>query len=58
MMDWMFAAGADEVWLGTDPGTRAERIYRAAGWRFAGNEPNGEARYEMSRERRSGRIRP
>lgn len=50
MMDWMFAAGADEVWLGTDPGTRAERFYRSAGWRFAGSEPNGEARYEMSRE--------
>lgn len=49
MMDWMFAAGAEEVWLGTDPGTQAERFYRAAGWRFAGAQPNGEARYEMSR---------
>ncbi len=57
MMDWMFAAGAEEVWLGTDPGTRAERFYRSAGWRFAGGEPNGEARYEMSRDDWSARAR-
>lgn len=50
MLDWMFAAGAEQVWLGTDPGTRAERFYVSAGWRHAGSEPNGEARYEMSRE--------
>lgn len=50
MMDWFFAAGADRVWLGTDPGTRAEGFYRSAGWRPAGDEPNGEVRFEMSRE--------
>lgn len=50
MMEWFFtSAGAERVWLSTDPGTRAERFYRAAGWRHAGPEPNGEARYEMSR---------
>ncbi|MBW3553779.1 MAG: GNAT family N-acetyltransferase [Gemmatimonadetes bacterium] len=50
MMDWFFAAGADRVWLGTDPGTRAEGFYRSAGWSYVGDDPNGEARYEMSRE--------
>lgn len=50
MMDWFFAAGAELVWLGTEPGTRAEGLYRRAGWRFVGIEPNGEARFEMSRE--------
>jgi GNAT superfamily N-acetyltransferase len=50
MMEWFFAsAGAARVWLSTDPGTRAERFYRAAGWHHAGPEPNGEARYEMTR---------
>jgi GNAT superfamily N-acetyltransferase len=50
MMDWFFAeADAERVWLGTDPGTRAERFYQAAGWRSAGPAPNGEACYEMSR---------
>lgn len=49
MMDWMFAAGAARVWLGTDAGTRAEALYRAAGWVAAG-EYHGEARYEMSRD--------
>ena len=50
MMDWMFEQGTDAVWLSTDPGTRAERFYRAAGWLPAG-EYRGEARYEMPRER-------
>jgi GNAT superfamily N-acetyltransferase len=49
MMGWMFAAGAERVWLSTDPGTRAETFYRAAGWVPAG-EHHGEARYEMPRD--------
>jgi GNAT superfamily N-acetyltransferase len=49
MMDWLFAAGAPSVWLSTDPGTRAEAFYRAAGWRYAGDQ-RGEARYEMDRD--------
>lgn len=48
MMDAVFAH-ADRAWLSTDPGTRAERFYRTAGWRYVGHEANGEARYEMSR---------
>jgi GNAT superfamily N-acetyltransferase len=56
MMEWFFAdAGAERVWLSTDPGTRAERFYQAASWRPAGPEPNGEARYEMSRGQWMGR---
>lgn len=54
MMDWLFAAGAERVWLCTDPGTRAEAFYRAAGWRNAG-EQRGEARYEMGRDGWTGR---
>jgi GNAT superfamily N-acetyltransferase len=46
MMAWLFAQGEATVWLGTDPGTRAERFYRAAGWREAGRLPNGEVRFE------------
>lgn len=56
MMEWFFTeAGAERVWLSTDPGTRAERFYQAAGWCHTGPEPNGEARYEMSREQWVGR---
>jgi GNAT superfamily N-acetyltransferase len=50
MLEWMFAAGARNVWLGTQKGSRAEGFYRAAGWRGAGDQPNGEVRYEMSRD--------
>lgn len=51
MLEWFFSVGTERVWLGTDPGTRAERFYRSAGWELAGTEPNGEVRFEMSRER-------
>jgi GNAT superfamily N-acetyltransferase len=50
MIAWMFSTGATQVWLTTGPGTRSERFYRSAGWRHAGTEPNGEARYVMTRE--------
>ena len=50
MIAWLFAAGLDSVWLGTEPGTRAAAFYAAAGWVLTGSRPNGEVRFEMSRE--------
>jgi hypothetical protein len=50
MLDWLFGTGFEQVRLSTEPGTRPERFYRAARWQYEGREPNGEARYEMSRE--------
>lgn len=50
MLEWLFASGVEEVWLGTEPGTRAERFYVAAGWEFGGSNSNGEVRYTMSRQ--------
>ncbi len=35
------------VWLSTDPGTRAERFYRAAGWTATGFTDSGERRFEL-----------
>ncbi len=51
MLDGAFAAGATRLWLSTDPNTRAERFYLAAGWQRTGHEPNGEVRFETSRDR-------
>ena len=56
MMDWLFGSGATLVWLRTDPDTRAERFYRAAGWRYVGQEEHGEARFEMANDQ-GGRAR-
>ena len=50
MMDWFFANGVSNVWLSTDPGTRAESFYRKARWVLAGTDANGEIRFEMSRD--------
>ena len=33
--------------LTTDPGTRAEHFYRAAGWHEVGTADNGELRFEL-----------
>jgi GNAT superfamily N-acetyltransferase len=50
MLDWLFASGAERVWLTTAPNSRAERFYRRARWQYAGAEPSGEARYEITAE--------
>jgi GNAT superfamily N-acetyltransferase len=47
MVEWLFSRGLAHLWLGTDPETRAERFYRAAGWRSTGKAANGEALYEL-----------
>jgi GNAT superfamily N-acetyltransferase len=47
MVSWLFSRGLAKLWLGTDPNTRAQRFYEAAGWQFKGIVANGEARYEL-----------
>jgi len=47
---WLFEIGNEPVWLTTEPGTRAERFYQAAGWRRVGTEPSGELRFEVAQE--------
>jgi len=51
MVEWLFAQGLHRLWLGTQPGTRAQRFYEVAGWQFTGLRVDGEAGYEL---RRSG----
>ena len=50
MMDWYFSKTANPIWLGTAPNTRAERFYETAGWKKTGTRPNGEIKFEMSKE--------
>jgi GNAT superfamily N-acetyltransferase len=49
MVDWLWTAGLDRLWLTTEPGTRAQRFYEAAGWHLTGLTDRGELRYEMQR---------
>jgi 8-oxo-dGTP pyrophosphatase MutT (NUDIX family)/GNAT superfamily N-acetyltransferase len=46
LLDALRRRGLDEVWLSTDPGTRAERFYSSAGWTRAGMTGSGEVRFE------------
>ena len=47
MVSWLFEQGLPRLWLGTEPGTRAQRFYEAAGWSFVRLSPDGEALYAL-----------
>ncbi|MGE3164050.1 MAG: GNAT family N-acetyltransferase [Planctomycetota bacterium] len=47
MVEWLFSQGVQCIWLSTDPGTRAQRFYEAAGWSFRRILPDGEHYYEL-----------
>lgn len=47
LLEWLFDQGAEPAWLTTEPGSRAERFYRVAGWQDAGQEPGGDLRLEF-----------
>lgn len=49
MVSWLWQQGLDRLWLSTDPGTRAQRFYEAAGWKHAGPGAHGEVRLELHR---------
>ena len=49
MVAWLFSRGLTRLWLGTEPGTRAQRFYELAGWTYMGMLANGEARFEKAR---------
>jgi GNAT superfamily N-acetyltransferase len=49
MVSWLWDAGLHRLWLTTEPGTRAQRFYEAAGWRSTGTTTGGEVRYELQR---------
>jgi len=47
MVGWLWQQGHERLWLTTDPGTRAQRFYEAAGWRPVGAGSHGEVRLEL-----------
>lgn len=49
MVSWLWQQGLERLWLSTDPGTRAQRFYEAAGWKYAGPGAHGEVRLELHR---------
>ena len=51
MLDWYFHQTTKTVWLGTEPGTRAEIFYRKAGWEEVGTHGRNEIKFEMSHKK-------
>jgi GNAT superfamily N-acetyltransferase len=50
MLDWYFEQTKETVWLGTAPGTRAEKFYHHQGWKEVGMHGTKEIKFEMSYE--------
>lgn len=50
MIDWYFDQTNKTVWLGTAPGTRAEKFYSYQGWKKVGRHGQEEIKFEMSYE--------
>jgi len=48
MLRWYFDQTKETIWLGTAPGTRAEKFYRKAGWKEVGVHGKGEIKFEMT----------
>ena len=49
MVAWLWSRGLQQLWLTTEPNTRAQHFYEAAGWRPVGPADKGEVRFELSR---------
>jgi GNAT superfamily N-acetyltransferase len=47
MVAWLWSQGLEQLWLTTEPGTRAQAFYEAAGWQRAGRTDRGELRFEL-----------
>ncbi len=47
MVAWLASRRLRRLWLTTEPGTRAQGFYEAAGWRLVGRTDRGELRYEL-----------
>ncbi|PKV62973.1 GNAT family N-acetyltransferase [Pontibacter ramchanderi] len=50
LLNWYFEQTRETIWLGTDPGTRAEQFYRRQGWREIGTHGRSEIKFEMRYE--------
>ena len=48
VLGWLWSQGCDRLWLTTEPQTRAQRFYEAAGWQRSGTTESGELRYELA----------
>lgn len=50
MVAWLWSTGLRQLWLTTEPGTRAERFYAAAGWQRAASTASGATRFELRQQ--------
>jgi GNAT superfamily N-acetyltransferase len=49
VVEWLWSRGLERIWLNTQPGTRAQRLYEKLGWICRGPIDTGELRFELLR---------
>jgi GNAT superfamily N-acetyltransferase len=49
MVAWLWQQGLDQLWLTTQPATRAQRFYETAGWKQAAITKHGEILFHLQR---------
>jgi GNAT superfamily N-acetyltransferase len=47
-VQWLWSLSTQNIWLSTERDTRAERVYRAAGWQEVAQLENGDNRFELA----------
>ena len=52
MVSWLWRQGHQRLWLTTNPETRAQHFYQAAGWQQVGPAAHGEVRMELYQQGR------
>jgi GNAT superfamily N-acetyltransferase len=50
LVNWYFSQNEEELILGTEEGTRAEKFYTQKGWKVSGQKSNGEIIFKMHRK--------
>jgi GNAT superfamily N-acetyltransferase len=50
---WLFDMGASSIFLSTEAGTRADRVYESQGWRRGEIKPGGEVGYRLDKTGRT-----
>lgn len=50
LVKWYFSQNVEELILGTEEGTRAEKFYTQKGWKASGQKSNGEIIFKMQRK--------
>ncbi len=54
VVSWLWSQGLNQLWLTTEPNTRAHHFFEAAGWQCVGSTAGCDLRFELYRAQHDG----